>query len=142
VLAKNYTKRPRAFIEEQNRLFDRRLAFWPRDDLRRRYRSDRYHDGIFDPLARHLDPLALTRGYARLARAKGARLFERSPAVVTFSWCPAPSPGARRCFEYHHSRRETPLRPRIRRSRRSGGIATPRACTSTFVPERWTSATR
>ena len=84
VLEASWFDRPkdlRAFIDEQNRLFDRDLRFWPCGELRRHYRSDRYWDGIFDPLARHLDPLALTRGYARLARAKGARLFEQSPVV-------------------------------------------------------------
>ena len=84
VLEASWFDRPnelRAYIDEQNRLFDRALRFWPRDELRRHYRSDRYYDGIFDPLARHLDPLALTRGYARLARAEGARLFEASPVA-------------------------------------------------------------
>lgn len=84
VLEASWFDRPaalRAFIDEQNRLFDRKLAFWPRDELRRHFRSDRYWDGIFDPLGRHLDPLALSRGYARLARAAGARLFEWSPAA-------------------------------------------------------------
>jgi gamma-glutamylputrescine oxidase len=70
-----------AEVDEQNRLFDRQLRFWPRAQLRQLYRSARYYDGIFDPQARHLDPLALSRGYARLARAKGARLFERSPVA-------------------------------------------------------------
>jgi gamma-glutamylputrescine oxidase len=85
VLEASWFDRPaalRAFIDEQNRLFDRKLQFWPRDDLRRQFRSDHYWDGIFDPLARHLDPLALCRGYARLARAASARLFEASPAVT------------------------------------------------------------
>ena len=84
VLEASWFDRPaalRAHVDEQNRLFDRKLEFWPRDELRRHYRSDRYYDGIFDPLARHLDPLALTRGYARLAQARGARLFERSPVM-------------------------------------------------------------
>jgi len=85
VLEASWFDRPselRAFIDEQNRLFDRKLQFWPRDKLRRHFRSKRYWDGIFDPLARHLDPLALSRGYARLARAAGARLFEQSPAAT------------------------------------------------------------
>lgn len=84
VLEASWFDRPaalRAFVDEQNRLFDRKLQFWPRDTLRRHFRSDRYWDGIFDPLARHLDPLALCRGYARLAGTAGARLFERSPVV-------------------------------------------------------------
>ena len=96
VLEASWFDRPaelRAYIDEQNRLFDRKLDFWPRDELRRHYRSDRYWDGIFDPLARHLDPLALTRGYARLARAKGARLFEQSPVTRLERHTTAPSRG-------------------------------------------------
>ena len=65
VLEASWFDRPaalRAHIDEQNRLFDRELEFWPRDELCRHYRSTHYYDGIFDPLARHLDPLALTRG--------------------------------------------------------------------------------
>jgi gamma-glutamylputrescine oxidase len=82
VLEASWFDRPAALkaeVEEQNRLFGRELCFWPRAQLRQLYRSARYYDGIFDPRARHLDPLALSRGYARLARAKGARLFEESP---------------------------------------------------------------
>lgn len=85
VLEASWFDRPdrlRAVVDEQNRLFDRHLAFWPREELRRHFCSPRYWDGIFDPLARHLDPLALSRGYARLARAAGARLFEQSPVVT------------------------------------------------------------
>lgn len=81
VLEASWFDRPAALaaeVEEQNRLFGRELRFWPRAQLRQLYRSTRYHDGIFDPQARHLDPLALSRGYARLARTKGARLFEHS----------------------------------------------------------------
>lgn len=71
----------RAHVDDQRRRFARDLRFWPRAQLRQLYRSARYYDGIFDADARHLDPLALTRGYARLARAGGARIFEQSPVV-------------------------------------------------------------
>jgi gamma-glutamylputrescine oxidase len=84
VLEASWFDRPAALeaeVDEQNRLFGRELCFWPRAQLRQLYRSARYHDGIFDPQAHHLDPLALSRGYARLARAKGARLFEHSPVT-------------------------------------------------------------
>ena len=97
VLEASWFDRPaalHAFIDEQNRLFDRELRFWPRAELRRHYRSERYWDGIFDPLARHLDPLALSRGYARLARARGARVFEESPVVRLERRQPGPSGGA------------------------------------------------
>ncbi len=82
VLEASWFDRPGALkdeVAEQNHLFQRDLVFWPRAQLRQLYRSSRYHDGIFDPQALHLDPLALSRGYARLALAKGARLFEHSP---------------------------------------------------------------
>lgn len=84
VLEASWLDRPselQAAIALENELFARDLRFWPREQLRQLYRSRRYFDGIFDPEARHLDPLALTRGHARLARAAGARLFERSPAL-------------------------------------------------------------
>jgi gamma-glutamylputrescine oxidase len=84
VLEASWFDRPselQAAIALENGLFGRELRFWPREQLRQLYRSKRYFDGIFDPLALHLDPLALTRGHARLALAAGARLFERSPAT-------------------------------------------------------------
>jgi gamma-glutamylputrescine oxidase len=85
VLEAPWFDRPRALraqVATQNERFGRELAFWPRQQLRALYRSARYHDGIFDPQARHLDPLALTRGYARIARAKGVRLYEGSPVIA------------------------------------------------------------
>jgi len=85
VLEASWLDRPEALqaqVATQNERFGRELVFWPRRQLRALYRSSRYHDGIFDPRARHLDPLALTRGYARLARAKGVRLHESSPVIA------------------------------------------------------------
>jgi gamma-glutamylputrescine oxidase len=43
------------------------------------YRGGRYRGGILDPVSIHLDPLALTRGYARAVVTQGGRLFEESP---------------------------------------------------------------
>ncbi len=43
------------------------------------YRSGRYRGGVLDPVSMHLDPLALTRGYARALLAEGGQLFEHSP---------------------------------------------------------------
>ena len=71
----------RSEIEALNRDFGMRLAFWPRQQVRALYRTDRYHDAAFDPDGFHLDPLALARGYARAAIGLGARLFEQSPAT-------------------------------------------------------------
>lgn len=85
VLEASWFDRPwelQAYVATQNERFARELAFWPRQQLRALYRSPRYFDGIFDPRARHLDPLALCRGYARLARQQGVRLYERSPVAT------------------------------------------------------------
>ena len=71
----------RAEVAEFNRRFDMRLEFWPRERLKALYPSPHYWDGMFDPEGFHLDPLALTRGYAAAAEALGARVFEDSPAV-------------------------------------------------------------
>jgi gamma-glutamylputrescine oxidase len=70
-----------AEVDDLNRRFGMRLEFWPRDRLRALYPSPRYWDGMFDPEGFHLDPLALSRGYARATEALGARVFEGSPAV-------------------------------------------------------------
>ncbi|WP_191060000.1 NAD(P)/FAD-dependent oxidoreductase [Geminicoccus harenae] len=43
------------------------------------YRTSVYRGGVLDPCSVHLDPLALTRGYARAVLAGGGRLFEHSP---------------------------------------------------------------
>lgn len=71
----------RAEVAEYNQRFGMRLEFWSRDRLRADYPSPRYWDGMFDPEGFHLDPLALTRGYAAAAERLGARLCEGSPAT-------------------------------------------------------------
>ncbi len=72
----------RAEVEAHNRRFGTALAFWPRERLRALYPSPRYWDGIFDPEAFHLDPLALARGYAAAATGLGAAIHEGSPALA------------------------------------------------------------
>ena len=68
-----------AEAQDLNRRFGMRLQFWPRERLRALYPSPRYWDGLFDPDALHLDPLALARGYAAAAERLGAVVHERSP---------------------------------------------------------------
>jgi gamma-glutamylputrescine oxidase len=70
-----------AEVAEMNARHGMRLEFWPRERLRRDFPSPRYWDGLFDPEGFHLDPFALCRGYADAAEARGARLFERTPAT-------------------------------------------------------------
>ncbi|HWL72030.1 MAG TPA: FAD-binding oxidoreductase [Geminicoccus sp.] len=50
-----------------------------RAKLKELYRTSVYRGGVLDPCSVHLDPLALTRGYARAVLAGGGRLFEHSP---------------------------------------------------------------
>jgi gamma-glutamylputrescine oxidase len=72
-----------AEVEEHNRQHGTRLEFWPRERLRALYPSPRYRDGIFDPGGFHVDPLALTRGYALAAEATGgAQIHEGAPALA------------------------------------------------------------
>ncbi|WP_027132477.1 NAD(P)/FAD-dependent oxidoreductase [Geminicoccus roseus] len=50
----------------------------PPERLAEIYRTGRYRGGVFDPVSVHLDPVALTRGYARAITEQGGRLFEGS----------------------------------------------------------------
>ncbi len=53
----------------------------PREELRRRVLSDRYHDGLFEPQAFHFHPLKYAHGLVDAARSLGLQLYEHSPAV-------------------------------------------------------------
>lgn len=57
------------------------VAFEPLslEQMRACYRTRRYRGGILDRVSFHLDPLALTRGYARALLDQGGRVFEHSP---------------------------------------------------------------
>lgn len=70
-----------AEAQDLNERFGMRLEFWPRERLRALYPSPRYWDGLFDPEALHLDPLALARGYALAAERLGAVIHEHSPGL-------------------------------------------------------------
>jgi gamma-glutamylputrescine oxidase len=67
--------------EAQNRL-GCRLEPWPGARVRALYRTPCYRSALLDPDGFHLDPLALCRGLARAAEARGVVLFEQSPAVA------------------------------------------------------------
>lgn len=51
------------------------------DVMRDLYRGSPYQGGILDPVSFHVDPLALTRGYARAIQEAGGHLFEQSPVL-------------------------------------------------------------
>jgi gamma-glutamylputrescine oxidase len=65
-----------------NQHFNMRLEPRPAAWMQATYRSPAYSQGLFDPDGFHLDPLALTRGYARAARSLGSQLFEHSPVLA------------------------------------------------------------
>lgn len=54
---------------------------WSRDSLQQQLASQRYHGGLYDPLAGHIHPLNYLLGLARAARAAGARICEQSPVL-------------------------------------------------------------
>ncbi|MBW3550935.1 MAG: FAD-binding oxidoreductase [Proteobacteria bacterium] len=54
----------------------------PQAQLREQVRSERYHDGLFEPKAFHFHPLKYARGIATAAGALGLTLHEHSPAIA------------------------------------------------------------
>jgi len=52
----------------------------PKDDLRRRVRTARYYDGLFERRAFHFHPLKYARGIADIAARRGVVVHEHSPA--------------------------------------------------------------
>jgi gamma-glutamylputrescine oxidase len=56
--------------------------WWPRERLRERVRSPRYHDALFEPQAFHFHPLKYAQGIAAQAQALGVRVYEGSPALA------------------------------------------------------------
>lgn len=52
----------------------------PQDELRRRIRTNRYHDGLFERHAFHFHPLKYARGVADAASRQGVDIYEHSPA--------------------------------------------------------------
>ena len=69
--------------ERQNLLDQHYGEHWewlPRDELRRRIRTTRYHDGLFERHAFHFHPLKYARGVADAASRQGVDIYEHSPA--------------------------------------------------------------
>lgn len=52
----------------------------PKSELRRRIRTARYHDGLFERHAFHFHPLKYVRGIADAASRQGVTIHEHSPA--------------------------------------------------------------
>ena len=71
-------------------LFGSRLEVWPQSKVRSLYFSQNYYHGVYDPDVSTLNPLNFTLGLARVARAKGVEIFERTAALNV-----QPNPNAR-----------------------------------------------
>ena len=67
-----------ALLAEQ---YDTHWAWWPREELRARVHSTRYHDGLFEPQGFHFHPLNYAMGLARAAAGAGVAMHAASPAV-------------------------------------------------------------
>lgn len=62
--------------------FDTDWQWLPRAQLRERLRSERYHDGLYEPAAMHFHPLKYVQGIAAAAQRGGARIHADSPATA------------------------------------------------------------
>ncbi len=85
VLWANWFRDPDVLRERQRLLAERYGVDWrwvPQSQLRERVRSDRYHDGLFEPDAFHFHPLKYARGIADAASGLGVVLHEDSPALA------------------------------------------------------------
>jgi gamma-glutamylputrescine oxidase len=71
--------------------YDTYWQWWPRERLRERVRSQRYHDALFEPQAFHFHPLKYAQGIAALAQERGVRVHEGTAAIALergpSGWC-------------------------------------------------------
>ena len=69
------------YVGRMNAVYGLALEHWPKDRVGAALATTRYADGAYNPEAFRVHPLDLSRGFARLAEAKGVRLFEDTPAA-------------------------------------------------------------
>lgn len=94
VIWANWFRDPRLLRARQALLaehFDTRWSWLEHHRLREQIRSNRYHDGLFEANALHMNPLGYAHGLARVASGQGVALFEHSPAIALIrdgsGWC-------------------------------------------------------
>ncbi|WP_426664001.1 NAD(P)/FAD-dependent oxidoreductase [Rhodanobacter aciditrophus] len=81
VIWANWFRDPEVLRQRQQLLADRYGVHWvwlPREELRERVRSERYHDGLYERNALHLHPLNYAIGLAKAAAGQGVRIHEES----------------------------------------------------------------
>lgn len=69
------------YVARMNEAYGLRLEHWPRARMAEALATDRYADGAYNPDAFRVHPLDMSRAFARLAEAKGVRIFEGTPAT-------------------------------------------------------------
>lgn len=85
VIWANWFRDARVLRRRQALLADHFGSEWTwldREAMRHRIASERYSEGLFEPNALHIDPLAYARGLAGAARAAGVAVHEQSPALA------------------------------------------------------------
>lgn len=85
VILANWFRDPQVLRARQALLrehFDTDWQWLPRAQLRERLRSERYHDGLYEPAAMHFHPLKYVQGIAAAALRGGARIHGDSPATA------------------------------------------------------------
>lgn len=84
VIWANWFRDPAILRDRQRLLAEHYGIHWewlPREELRRRVHTERYHDGLFEPQAFHFHPLKYAHGIAAAAAGQGVAIFEESPAT-------------------------------------------------------------
>ncbi|SNB66830.1 gamma-glutamylputrescine oxidase [Arboricoccus pini] len=72
----------RAEFQALNERFATRVELCSREWMAATYKTARYTEGLLDPDGFHLNPLALSRGYARASLDGGARLYAHTQATA------------------------------------------------------------
>ncbi len=81
VIWANWFRDPAVLRQRQQLLAEHYGVEWqwlPQAELRQRIRSERYHDGLYEPDALHLHPLNYAIGLADAASHQGVRIHENS----------------------------------------------------------------
>jgi gamma-glutamylputrescine oxidase len=72
----------KVYRDQMARDFDYPIAFWPREQVRAALLSPRYFQGLYQPQAFHIDPLAYSRALVAEIERLGGRVFEGSPVTA------------------------------------------------------------
>jgi gamma-glutamylputrescine oxidase len=72
----------KAYRDQMARDFDYPIEFWSRKQVQAALISPRYFQGLYQPRAFHIDPLAYSRALAGEIERLGGRVFEGSPVTA------------------------------------------------------------